>query len=83
MFGLESQKKKKPEEFVFDLEKEFADPQKIRDLKDKLEKRIQQVKEILRDGNEKEEFDHYGVLLHGYAALVKVMARYILSKKGK
>lgn len=76
MFGLEKHKKSKFSEFVFELEKELKDPQKHKELKDRIEKRIQRIKEILRQGQDKEEFDSFGVLLHGYMSLLKVMARF-------
>lgn len=76
MFGLEGQKKKKPhEEFVFELEKELKDPQKNRELRQRVEKQIQKIKESLRTGDDQEEFDRFGLLLHGYNALLKVMSR--------
>lgn len=76
MFGLESQKKKKPtEEFVFELEKELKDPQKRKELRQRVEERIQKIKEMLRSGDEHEEFERFGLLLHGYNALLKVMSR--------
>jgi hypothetical protein len=80
MFGLEDQKKKKMEPFVFDLEKELKDPKKHRELKQKVEARIQQIKTILKSGESKEEFDMLGVLLHGYTSLLKVMARCLTTK---
>lgn len=75
MFGLENQKKKKEEPFIFDLEKNLKDSQKYREMKEKVEERIQQIKNILKSGENKEEFDQLGVLLHGYTSLLKVMAR--------
>lgn len=80
MFGLESQKKKKNEPFIFDLEKELKDPTKHREIKQKVESRIQAVKNILKSGENKEEFDQFGVLLHGYTSLLKVMARCLTIK---
>lgn len=78
MFGLESQKKKKKvEEFVFELEKEFKNPKIQQEVKAKVEKRIQKIKEILRGGDNKEEFDRFGVILHGYTSVLKVMARVV------
>lgn len=78
MFGLESQKKKKPsDEFVFELEKDLKDPAKSRQLKQKVEARLQKIKDILRTGGEnQEEFDHFGLLLHGYNSLLKVISRF-------
>lgn len=76
MFGLEDQKKKKKtEEFVFDLEKDLKDPKKHKALKEHIEEKIQRVKETLRSGENQEEFDHFGILLHGYTSLLKVMSR--------
>ena len=77
MFGLENQKKKKKaEEFVFDLEKDLKVAKKQKELKIKIEDKIQEIKEVLRSGDNKEEFDKFGTLLHGYTSLLKVMARF-------
>lgn len=77
MFGLESQKKKKPiEEFVFDLEKMLVNPEEHKKLREKIESRIQEVKKYLRSGENQEEFDRLGMLLHGYTSLLKVMSRF-------
>lgn len=77
MFGLEDQKKKKnTEEFVFDLEKELKISKKNKEIKKKVEDRIQKIKETLRSGENKEEFDKFGILLHGYTSLLKVMSRF-------
>lgn len=76
MFGLEEQKKKEPEkEFVFDLEREMGKAEKQKELKSKIEERLQKIKQVLRSGENKEEFDHFGALLHGYAAFLKVITR--------
>lgn len=81
MFGLENQnKKKKVEEFVFDLEKDFKNNKKHKEIKKKIEDRIQNAKEVLRSGENKSEFDKFGVLLHGYTSLLKVMARFNSAK---
>jgi hypothetical protein len=81
MFGLEKQKKKKTtDEFVFDLEKDLKDSKKRKELHDKVENRIQEIKEILRSGENKDEFDKFGVLLHGYTSLLKVIARFNAAK---
>lgn len=75
MFGLEKQKKKKNEEFTFELEIELKDPKKRKEIRKKVEDRIQTMKQILRSGENKEEFDKFGVLLHGYTSLLKVIGR--------
>lgn len=77
MFGLENKKSDDtPNEFVFDLEKDLEDPKKSKDLKKLVEERIQKIKTILRSGSVKDDFDQYGVLLHGYTSLLKVLMRF-------
>ena len=76
MFGLEGQKKKKKaDEFVFELEKELKDPKKYQEIRTKIEMRIQKIKEVMRSGDDKQEFDRFGLLLHGYNSILKIMAR--------
>ncbi|MEM1283484.1 MAG: DUF5398 domain-containing protein [Chlamydiota bacterium] len=77
MFGLENKKSDDtPSEFVFDLEKDLKDQKKNRELKKLTEERIQKIKTTLRSGSVKDEFDQYGVLLHGYTSLLKVLMRF-------
>lgn len=77
MFGLEDQKKKKKnDDFAFELESDLRNSKKHQEIKKVVEGKIQKVKEILRGGENKEEFDQFGVLLHGYTSLLKVMARF-------
>ena len=78
MFGLE---KKGKALFEFDLEKELkSNPAKGSDLLKKIEGRTQEVKGALREGAGSEDFDHLGVLLHGYVALQKVLTK-VVNKK--
>jgi len=82
MFGLEDQKKKKSiDGFVFELEKELKDPTMHKKIKEKIELRLQTIKEHLRSGDDQEEFDHFGALLHGYNSLLKVMSRFVSKPK--
>lgn len=77
MFGLEDQKNKEnSKDFMFDLEQELQDKRKNKAHKKLVEERIQQIKAILRSGSVKEEFDQFGILLHGYTSLLKVMTRF-------
>ena len=76
MFGLEDQKRKKAEDFVFELERELRNAKKMQALKKRIDMRIQRIKEVLRSGENKEEFDQFGLLLHGYTSLLKVMGRF-------
>lgn len=81
MFGLEGQKKKKAQPFVFDLEKELKDPKKYQEVKSHIEERIQQLKSFLRAGENQENFDELGALLLGYTSLLKVIARVVAKKE--
>lgn len=78
MFGLEDQKgkKKRGQEFVFELENELKNPVKHREIKNRVERQIQSIKQELRSGTEKPNFDMYGILLHGYTSILKVMSRF-------
>lgn len=78
MFGLESNSKKKSSnEFLFDLEKDLKDPVKRKGVKAKIEQRLQDVKGALRSGGEnQEEYDRFGLLLHGYNSILKVISRF-------
>ncbi len=78
MFGLE---KKGRALFDFDLEKDLqAHPSKAKDLLKAVEHRIQEIKNTLRQGTGSEDFDKFGILLHGYAALQKVLTK-VANKK--
>ena len=73
MFGLE---KKGEAPFEFDLETEFREnPAKLKQKIKQVEERIQEIKNLLRQGSSSADFDKLGVLLHGYAALQKVLNR--------
>jgi hypothetical protein len=78
MYGLE---KKGRGLFEFDLEKELKDnPSKTKDLLKTIEHRVQEIKNTLRQGTGSEDFDKFGILLHGYAALQKVLTK-VANKK--
>jgi hypothetical protein len=74
MLGMKQDKAKVKRE-PYDLELEMKDPSKAKKLKEKIETRLQKLKQLLRQGESKEDFDHYGVLLHAYAALQKVFTK--------
>ncbi len=77
MFGLEGHKKKKKSaQFEFELEKELLDAKKHKELKAHVESRIQEIKKLLRDGENKKEFERFGLILHGYTSLLKVFSRF-------
>ena len=78
MYGLEKKERKL---FEFDLEKDLRKhPAKIKELLKTVEGRIHEIKNALRQGTGSEDFDKLGVLLHGYAALQKVLTK-ISNKK--
>lgn len=73
MFGLE---KKPGEMFAFDLEKEIKGNKALgKEILEKVEKRLQELKKSLREGADEKDFDKLGVLLQGYAALQKVLRK--------
>jgi hypothetical protein len=72
MFGME----KKTTLFEFDLESDLKkDPKKKQDLLKNIESKTGQLKTALREGSSNEHFDAYGILLHAYGALQKVIQR--------
>jgi len=73
MFGME---KKPNEPFAFDLEEDMKkDPATAKALLKEVDERTNELKNLLRQGAETEDFDDYEVLLHGYAALQKVLKK--------
>ena len=77
MFGLGNKDKGKNfEEAKFDLEKDLAHPHQRKEVQQRIQSRMLQIKSLLRAGMDKEEFNQFGHLLHGYAALLKVVARF-------
>jgi hypothetical protein len=77
MYGMEKQPR---DRFEFDLEKEIKEnPSRGKEILAKVEKRIQEMKKTLREGQSEKDFDRFGVLLNGYMALQKVLRK--LEKK--
>ena len=73
MFGMEKETKEK---FAFDLEKEIKEkPNRGKEILEKAEKRIHEIKKLLREGQNEKDFDRLGILLHGYTALQKVIRK--------
>ena len=73
MFGTEKQK---PAAFEFDLEKDIhKDRKKGEEILKRADGCINEIKQTLRAGTDLEELDELGVLLHGYAALYKVIGK--------
>lgn len=79
MYGLEKQKK--GQKFQFDLELELKKgPEKVQRILKSTEDRMNEIKGVLREGKvDKKQLDEYGILLHGYAALQKVIKKVIKS----
>lgn len=79
MFGLEGHKKKKPkpnEELIFELEHELKNREKHKIIQLLIESRVQKIKEILRDGRDKETIDRLAQVLNGYSSILKVISRF-------
>ncbi len=76
MFGLEGEKNNK-NAFEFDLEKDLkSDSKKKKEIQQAVDGSITELKKILREGSSDiKEFEKFGTLLRGYAALQKVMSR--------
>lgn len=74
-FGFGKEKKKKADDWVFDLENDAKHPIKSKEIKDKISSCIQDLKTILRQGEDKKLFDETQVLLNGYLAAQKVIQR--------
>ena len=78
MFGLE---KKEKEKFIFDLEADLhKHPTKAKTIMQKAQSNIDELKKMLREGQSSEDFDQFGILLHGYAALQRVLKRITKAK---
>ncbi len=78
MFGLGKEKKAKV--FEFELEKELKDDAIQKRLMQKAESRVLEIKGILRQGTEQENFERLGLLLHGYSALLKTLSNVNINK---
>lgn len=73
MYGIKDEQKEK---FAFELEKRIKnEPQHLKELLNKAEKRMTEIKKHLREGANEKDFDRLGVLLHGYASLQKVLKK--------
>lgn len=46
-----------------------------KEILEKAEKRIHEIKKLLREGQNEKDFDRLGILLHGYTALQKVIRK--------
>lgn len=80
MFGLKDEKGKE-QVAQFDLERDLSAPGKQKEVKEKIQGRMLKIKSLLREGLTQEDFNQFGVLLHGYAALLKVTARFGQQRK--
>lgn len=75
MYGLEKEPKGR---FAFDLEKELKEkPSRGKEILENVGEKIHEIKKLLREGTNEKDFDRLGVLLHGYAALQKVLKKAI------
>lgn len=74
-FGLGKEKKKKADDWFFDLENDLKDPSKSRGIKDNITSCVNELKNMLRKGEDKKLFDDTQVLLNGYLAAQKVVQR--------
>lgn len=75
MFGMEKKVSGEKSPFLFDLEKELKDEVRRKELAARIESRILRIKELLRKGSRKEDFDKLALLLNGYHSLAIVLSR--------
>ena len=75
MFGMEKKTESAKPAFLFDLEKELKDEARRKELAARIESRIMRIKELLRKGSKKEDFDKLALLLNGYHSLAIVLSR--------
>lgn len=76
MFGLgEDKKKKEGGVFTFDLENDLQDETKYQELIKRVENRVQKIRDMLRQGADKKDYEELAILLKGYSGLLKVMAK--------
>jgi hypothetical protein len=81
MFGLKGKKESEEAPELFELEKEIRNPSKKNQLKAKVDARIASLKKTLREGGSEDEYDQYGVLLHAYASLQKLIPKVAKASK--
>jgi len=78
MFGFEQEKQENQPVgiFGFDLEDRIAhDPTYPKKISKSIEARILKIKDLLRVGGKKSEFDQLAVILNGYISLQKVIRK--------
>jgi penicillin V acylase-like amidase (Ntn superfamily) len=76
MFGLEDKEneEKKPA-FTFDLETQLSDTKEQKKIIEKIEGKLQVIKNLLREGENKENYEKLGWILYGYLSIMKVSGR--------
>lgn len=72
---MEKDKGSKVPAFRFDIELELKDEVRRKELAKHIQERITLIKEWLRKGRKKEEYDQLGILLNAYHALAVVLGR--------
>ncbi len=73
---FDKEKKKKPTPFEFDLEKELkTDLTRAKAMLGSIDAKLQEVKNKLRQGCSKEDYEEYGHILKGYTSLQRVLTR--------
>ncbi len=73
MFGMENDPE--TENTLEGLELDATKPNKRKEIAERLEGKIQALKNILRHGDDKDNFDDFGSLLWGYKAAQKTLEK--------
>jgi len=80
MYGLQNKKDKAPPPVLFDLEVDLKSPKKRRELIERIDARMGQIRTHLRAGETKETYGDLVTILNGYLALLRVLNRFDLKK---
>lgn len=76
MFGMENQTKStKPKSFQYEFEKDLQDPSKSKEILQFVDSRLVQLKNHIRQGSDKENFDKLNAILQGYVSLKRVLSK--------
>jgi SPX domain protein involved in polyphosphate accumulation len=69
-------KEKEKQKFLFVMEQDIKEkPTYAKELSDKANQAILDIKQALRTGAKEEEFDRLGILLHAFTAFQKIVKK--------
>lgn len=78
MFELEKNGSKVPPKFEYELEKLLKkQPAEAKRIVGEIDKKLQHIKNSLREGTDRENFMRITLLMHGYLAYKKVIEKFL------